>query len=41
MKQKVHIGEGSIKYLKDILNSYSPKNIMLLTGKKSYLENGI
>ena len=36
MKQITEIGDGSIKYLETILDKYSPRNIMLVTGHNSY-----
>jgi len=36
MIQISHIGEGSVSYLKDILKKLQTKNILLVTGKKSY-----
>jgi len=36
MKQQTYIGNGEVKKLENVLQSYSPKRIFLVTSKESY-----
>ena len=38
--QEEYIGEGSLKNLKKVIKKINAKNILLLTGKKSYSISG-
>jgi alcohol dehydrogenase len=40
LKQKEHIGFGSVQNIGDVLKQYSAKRIFLVTGKNSYIESG-
>ncbi|EEB79466.1 alcohol dehydrogenase, iron-containing superfamily [marine gamma proteobacterium HTCC2148] len=40
MSQQAFIGPGSLEHVKEILGSHQAKKILLVTGKKSYIESG-